>query len=223
MVTITTAEADVLWSAIDDQRTRTADLLERLTPEQLDHPSLCEGWAVRHVAAHLTLQQLDLRAAAAFLARNPRMLAHPGLNATIHHSALIQAQRLTVPEIVARIRAMRGSRRHNAFVTPFDTLTDILVHSQDIALPLGVELPMRPDGAVLAATRLWQVRGSWMSSVYRGVPLAACRLRATDADWARGQGPEVAGPVASLVLLLAGRQVALEHLSGEGADALRPA
>ena len=43
--------------AIDDQRARTAGLLEGLSTEQWDHPSLCDGWTVRHVAAHLTLQQ----------------------------------------------------------------------------------------------------------------------------------------------------------------------
>jgi len=221
MVAMTTSEADELWSAVDDQRTRTADLLERLTPEQLEHPSLCEGWTVRHVAAHLTLQQEGFRDVAAFLVHNPRMLRHPGLNAGIHHSALIQAEQLTVEEIVARIRAMVGSRRHNAFVTPYDALSDTLVHSQDIAVPLGAEMPMRPEAAALAARRLWAVRQSWISAVYRRLPLDGYRLTATDVDWTRGQGPEVRGPISALVLLLAGRRVALDQLTGPGADSLR--
>ena len=223
MVAMTTSEADELWSAVDDQRTRTADLIERLTAEQLEHPSLCEGWSVRHVAAHLTLQQQGFRDVAAFLARNPRMLRHPGLNATIHHSALIQSEQLAVEEIVVRIRAMVGSRRHNAFVTPYDTLSDILVHSQDIAVPLGVEMPMRPEAAALAARRLWAVRHSRMSAVYRALPLDDYRLTATDVDWTRGQGPEVRGSISALVLLLTGRRVALEQLTGPGADSLRAA
>ncbi len=41
MTTMKPAEADVVWSAIDEQRARTADLLERLTEQQWDHPSLC--------------------------------------------------------------------------------------------------------------------------------------------------------------------------------------
>ena len=57
MTTMSPALANAVWGAIDDQRTRTADLLERLSTEQWDHPSLCQGWTVRHVAAHLTLQQ----------------------------------------------------------------------------------------------------------------------------------------------------------------------
>lgn len=43
MTTMTPAHADAVWAAIDDQRVRTADLLEQLTQEQWEHPSLCQG------------------------------------------------------------------------------------------------------------------------------------------------------------------------------------
>lgn len=223
MTTMTPAEADAVWGAIDDQRTRTADLLEQLTAEQWDHPSLCQGWTVRHVAAHLTLQQQRVRDVAAFVAHNPRMLRSLTLNATIHDSAVLQAHVLSTQEIIARIRAMIGSRRHNAFVTPLETLTDILVHSQDVAIPLGLDLPMRPTPTTLAATRRWDTRDTWPALVFRRLPLDSYRLTAMDTDWTRGQGPEIAGPIGALLLLLTGRSVALEQLTGQGADALRSA
>lgn len=223
MARMTTAEGDAVWGAIDDQRTRTVDLLAQLTVEQWDHPSLCEGWTVRHVAAHLTLQQLGPRDVAAFVARNPRMLRSVSLNATIHESAVIQAQQLPPAEIVARIRSMVGSRRHNTFVTPLDALTDALVHSQDIALPLGLDLPLHPVGSALAATRAWAVRDTWLGKVNRRLPLGGYRLTATDIDWTRGQGPALTGPIGALLLLLTGRTVALQHLTGPGAEALRSA
>ena len=223
MSTLTAAEADVVWGAIDVQRVRVADLLERLTPEQLDRPSLCDGWTVRHVAAHLTLQQEDVRSTVSFVAHNPVLLRHPGLNATIHHSALVQAQRLTMPQIVARIRGMVGSRRHNVFVTPLETLTDVLVHGQDIAVPLGIELPVDPAAAARSAARVWDVRGGWMGRVNRRLPLEGYRLTATDTGWERGQGPAVAGPTAALLLLLTGRPAGLDRLTGDGAAALRGA
>lgn len=222
MTEMTREEADALWAAIDDQRSRTADLLGRLTAEQWDHPSLCQGWTVRHVAAHLTLQQQRVRDVAAFVARNPRMLRAVTLNRTIHDSAVIQS-RLPTDEIISRIRAMMGSRRHNSFVTPVETLTDILVHGQDIAVPLGVDLEMLRPASAVAATRRWDTRTSWLSTVFRTVPLDGYRLTATDTDWMRGEGPEVAGPIGALLLLLTGRTVALERLSGDGADALRAA
>lgn len=221
MPTMTQAQADAVWAAIDDQRGRTADLLDRLTPEQWEHPSLCRGWTVRHVAAHLTLQQQGFRDVAGFVARHPRTLRRETLNATIHDSAVIQAQVLSTPEIVSRVRDMIGSRRHNFFVTPLETLTDILVHSQDIAVPLGLDLAMRPHGSALAATRRWDTRGTWLATVNRRIPVDGYRLVATDTDWTRGQGPEVAGPIGALLLLLTGRAAALDQLTGEGADDLR--
>ncbi len=221
MTTMTPALADAVWGAIDDQRTRTVDLLEGLSSEQWDHPSLCEGWTVRHVAAHLTLQQQAIRDAVAFVAHHPRMLRSVTLNATIHDSAVLQAQLLSSQEVIARIRAMIGSRRHNAFVTPLETLTDILVHGQDIALPLGLDLTIRPAAGELAATRRWDTRGTWLAMVNRRLPLDGYRLTATDITWTRGHGPEVVGPIGALLLLLTGRDAALEQLTGAGADDLR--
>jgi uncharacterized protein (TIGR03083 family) len=222
MTTKTTAQADAVWEAIDDQRARTADLLEQLTDEQWEHPSLCEGWTVRHVAAHLTLQQQHVGDAVAFIARHPRMLRSLTLNATIHDSALIVARKLTSEQVVARIRSMIGSRRHNVGVTPLETLTDILVHSQDLAVPLGLDLPMTPTAGQLAATRRWDTRGSWLDRVFHQIPLDGYRLRATDTDWTRGEGLEVTGPISAILLLLTGRPVALDRLTGPGADSLRP-
>jgi hypothetical protein len=118
---------------------------------------------------------------------------------------------------------MIGSRRHNAFVTPLETLTDILVHSQDVAIPLGLDLTMRPTPSTLAATRRWDTRSTRLAMVFRRLPLDGYRLTATDTDWTRGQGPEIAGPIGALLLLLTGRGAALERLTGEGADALRSA
>ncbi len=43
-----------IWACIDEQRADLADLLDTLSPEQWETPSLCPGWTVRHVAAHIT-------------------------------------------------------------------------------------------------------------------------------------------------------------------------
>jgi len=221
MATLTAAETEDLWLGMDDQRSRTVSLLEGLSTDQWDHPSLCHGWTVRHVAAHLTLQQQSFGDVIGFIGRHPRMLRSVTLNATIRESAVIQAGALTTAEITDRIRSTIGSRRHNAFVTPLETLTDALVHGQDIAVPLGLDLEMRPAPCALAASRRWDTRGTWMAWVNRRLPLDDHRLRATDVDWERGSGSEVAGPIGAILLLLTGRPAALTHLTGEGADALR--
>jgi hypothetical protein len=41
-------------------------------------------------------------------------------------------------------------------------------------------------------------------------------MRASDADWSTGSGPEVVGPGASLLAAMTGRKAALEDLKGEG-------
>ena len=221
MTTMTAAEADALWAGVDDQRARTTLLLDGLSAGQWDHASLCDGWTVRHVAAHLTMQQQSYGDLFAFIARHPRMLRSLTLNATIRDSAVIRARSLSTSQITDALRATIGSRRHNAFVTPLETLTDALVHSQDIAVPLGLDLEMRPAPCALAASRRWDTRRTWMAWVNRRLPLDDHRFRATDADWERGHGSEVAGPIGAILLLITGRTTALERLTGEGADALR--
>lgn len=221
MPTLSATEADVVWSGIDDQRARTAALLEGLTVEQWDHPSLCDGWTVRHVAAHLTMQQQRVRDALGFIGRHPRMLRSRTLNTFIRDAGVVQAQALSTEQIVAEIRNGVGSRRHNPGLSPWETLTDILVHGQDIAVPLRLELSMQPSLSALAATRRWDTRDSWLATVNRRLPWARCHLIATDVAWRRGEGPQVSGPIGALLLLLTGRLAALDQLEGEGVDALR--
>jgi hypothetical protein len=46
-------------------------------------------------------------------------------------------------------------------------------------------------------------------------------LRATDVSWSHGSGPEVSGPILSLLMAMTGRKAALDDLSGEGVATLR--
>ena len=49
---------DEVWGAIDTERVSLADLLDSLGEQEWETPSLCAGWRVRDVAAHLTLAQM---------------------------------------------------------------------------------------------------------------------------------------------------------------------
>jgi uncharacterized protein (TIGR03083 family) len=142
---------DEVWSAIEAHRLRLCDLLSTLSEEELRRPSLCDGWTVRDVIAHLTLQQLSLGTVIGQLLRRPSL--SPSMNRMIHDLACRHAQR-PVPDLIADIRATAGSRRHNVGVTPLETLIDCLVHSQDIVLPLGRRLDLPPDAAAEAASRV---------------------------------------------------------------------
>ncbi|MEV4511018.1 maleylpyruvate isomerase family mycothiol-dependent enzyme [Dactylosporangium sp. NPDC049525] len=201
---------DQIWHAIDTQRTGLTALLETLSDEQWRRPSLCEGWTVRDVAAHLTQQQLG-PAAALGMMRHWR----GSLERTVQHAACRRAAELSTAQIVAEIRGSVGSRRHNVGVTYLETLTDILVHSQDIAVPLGRPFDLPPDAAAVAATRMLSMR--WPPPLPSAKRLAGFRLAATDTTWSHGAGPEVLAPMGALLLLVCGRLAALPQLSGDGA------
>ncbi|GIF20415.1 uncharacterized protein (TIGR03083 family) [Actinoplanes tereljensis] len=203
---------DEIWQAIDAQRLALAAILDDLSADEWQVPSLCAGWTVRDVAAHLTLQQLGLRDLGAM------MLSWRGsMDRTIAHAARRKA-RMPTGQLVAELRGMAGSRRHTLGVTYLETLTDILVHGQDIAVPLGRELVMPPAAAAVAATRMLTMR------IPPPLPAArrakGVRLAATDVDWSFGTGPEVSGPMEALLLAVTGRGVALPRLAGHGVPRL---
>ncbi len=206
---------DDIWNTIDEQRARTADLLEQLTEDEWSRPSLCEGWTVRDVAAHLTLQQLTVVDLVRMALRHPG-----GVNTIIRESSRHRARQPTA-ELIADLRGMIGSRRHNVGITPLETMIDLLVHGQDIAIPLQRDLPMPPDAATAGATRMWSTRGTGKARVFADVPLDGFRFSATDTEWSSGSGPEVRGPISAILLLLAGRRAGLSRLEGDGAEELR--
>ncbi|WP_426512226.1 maleylpyruvate isomerase family mycothiol-dependent enzyme [Dactylosporangium sp. McL0621] len=208
---------DRLWSVVDSQYAAVADLLSSLTPEEWRRPSLCTQWTVREVAAHLTMQHMG---PGAFLSRLPIVLrARGNLNRALRDMAVVQARSLSDDELVARLRASIGSRRPNLGVTRYETLTDILVHSQDIAIPLGRDLPVPPDAAAAAATRMMTMH--WPRPFPIKQTLQRYSLSATDTAWHLGTGPAIEGPMRALLLLVCGRLVALDDLTGAGVASLR--
>jgi uncharacterized protein (TIGR03083 family) len=205
---MTQTRLDEIWQLIDAQRIAVADLLDDLSDDEWRHPSLCSGWTVRDVAAHLTLQQLRVRDSLGLMVR---------WRGTMHRTIASEARRraaLPTAQLVTEIRGMVGSQRRNAGVTEKETLTDILVHSQDIAIPLGRPLPMAPGAAAISASRCLSMR--WPPPIKASRIARSFRLTATDTTWSAGNGPEVRGPMAALLLVITGRRVALSELTGPG-------
>jgi uncharacterized protein (TIGR03083 family) len=206
-------ERSDVWTAIDEHRRVLVRLLEGLSGEEWGRPSLCGGWTVRQVAAHLALQNTTW-------SMMPRavldLVRHGGMNGAIHAMACRHAE-LPIHVIIGEIRDRIGVWRPLPSVTLRETAIDYLVHSQDIAVPLGRSLEMPRDLAAVAAERVW----SRSRMFHARKKLAGYRLVANDARWAAGQGHEVCGPIGALLLLLTGRTAALPQLSGSGAVGLR--
>lgn len=204
-----------VWRAIDDQRQRLVELLEDLSEQEWQQPSLCQGWTVRDVAAHVALQNTPW---SALPKATWAMVRHGGLNSAIQAIAREHAL-LPTDRIIGEIRDRIGVWRPLPSVTYREAAIDYLVHPQDIAIPLGREVPMPTDTAVLATERVWS-SGRMFHARKR---YAGYRFVATDAAWSAGEGAEVSGPIGGLLLLLTGRTAGLTTLSGAGADTLRTA
>ncbi len=201
-----------VWRGIDDQRRALVDLLEDLSDQEWQQPSLCQGWTVREVAAHVALQNTTW-------AGLPRgildTIRSGGMNGGIHAMACRHAL-LPTDQIIAEIRDRIGVWRALPTLTYRESAVDYLVHAQDIAIPLGRPLPMPTDVAAVAADRVWASDRMF----HARKKLHGYRLIATDAAWTAGQGAEVTGPMSALLLLLTGRPAALADLSGPGAATL---
>jgi uncharacterized protein (TIGR03083 family) len=195
---------DELWATIHHQRARLAGLLGTLTEDEWNHPSLCEGWRVRDVAAHV-ISSSDFS--------TPGMLigmvrARGDFNRLIDRLSREQGTQ-PVEAIMARYARQATSRRRPPGTKPQDPLVDVLVHSQDIAIPLGREHPMPIEPAREAAAFVW-TRG-FPYDARRGNP--GIRFEATDVDFVVGDGETVRGPIGAILLALTGRRAGSDRLS----------
>lgn len=191
-------DRDQLWDTIVGERQALAAELTTLTEGDWATPSLCAGWTVKDVAAHvISSPQLTWRETARIA---PAMVRH-GYNGAILRDGL---RRGSVPteHLLADYARWASVRRGPVTVTDVEPLIDILVHTQDILRPLGRRHPM-PVAAVPVAGR----RARLLAGLLGAGPTRRLRLVATDVDWAIGPqgGSLVEGPAEELLMLLCGR------------------
>lgn len=204
-------DRDDMWRVLDSERARLADLLASLSEREWAQPSLCTGWTVRDVAAHLTLApQTNVTGALVELVR-----ARGSFDRMVDRTARRHAAR-PVDQLVAELRGIVGSRRLAPGQKLADALMDVLVHGQDIALPLGRRHPMPLEAARSSAEHLWRIGFPF----HTRTKLCGYRFSATDVDWAAGDGAVIQGPIEAILPLLAGRTATLPRLTGDGAAQL---
>ena len=201
-------DREASWRVIRAQRHTLADMLEGLTDTQWETPSLCEGWRVRDVAAHVAMAP-QVPGLSSMLADAVR--ARGSFNRLNHDVAVRLAGRPST-QIVTDLREHAASRRLPVVTNYQNILFDILVHGQDIAIPLGIPHLMPIEAARTGATRVWTMGWPfWARRRLRGL-----RLTAVDTTWTVGDGADVRGPIAAMLLLLTGRPAALPQLTGDG-------
>ena len=203
------------WQVVVEQRLALAELLAGLSESDWEQPSLCAGWRVRDVAAHVTLIPIPPTPGSLLV----DYAKARGNYARFNTLASQRRAARTPTEIVQDLRTSAESRSVPRLVNPANVMWDILVHAQDIAIPLGIDFPTPPDAGAAAATRIWDLR--WPFSFGAKRRLGLFTLTATDADWTIGTGPEIAGPISAILLLLTGRtQAATPLLTGDGVRSL---
>ncbi|MBF4162321.1 maleylpyruvate isomerase family mycothiol-dependent enzyme [Nocardioides acrostichi] len=200
------------WSVIADERRRLADVLDTLTDDQWAHPSLCAGWSVKDVAAHVMVGPTSSPRASATAMLKARGSVDRAMR-------LMAAQRAEEPTeaLVACLRDEADSPFAPPVVGWLGPLADIRLHSLDITVPLGidVEFTSEPWRVIFDFLVSWRARVGFIPG---GRP--ALTLVADDAGWQHGAGPRVAGPAASLAMALCRRPAGLARLDGPGVAAL---
>ncbi len=184
-----------LQSWVAPTYTGLADLLAADAEDTWDSPSLCEGWLVRHVVAHVTMpvrltpEQFGAEMAAA------------GGDFTVLSDTV--AERDSALPVADLLDQLRSSRLH-AWQPPgggaAGALSHAVIHSLDVTVALD-RPAVAPGEAVLAV--LDQLTAA--DGAVFGIDLSDVRLEATDTEWGWGEGGLIRADTGSLVALVSGR------------------
>lgn len=178
------------------ERERLANLLADLADGEWDAPSLCRGWRVREVVAHLTMP---------FRTSPPRLLvglaaAGFSFNRYADRAARADAGRMTAAHLLGALRANITNPWQPPGGGPAGALSHDTIHGLDITEPLGLPAPPAERIALVLAN------STPRSLAYFGVDLSGVQLHATDADVRIGTGDRIEMPVKDILLTVTGRR-----------------
>ena len=203
--------ANPTWDLIHAERHQLVHDLQSLTDQQWRTASLCPGWDVQQVLAHLVAlaKQTPPKFFGKFVASGFRFDVMVDRDIARQSSG---AGAQTLAELAAHV----GDS--SAPPGPVDSwIGEVVVHGADIRRPLGIGY--RPPVATTRQVADFYKNSNLLIGAKNRV-IGVC-LVATDTDWSHGTGPEVRGPILSLVLAMTGRAVALADLSGDGVTTLQ--
>ena len=204
------ARTDV-WPLIHAERQALASDLASLSDQRWSVASLCDEWTVRDVLAHMTATA-KMKPAGFF----PKLAASGFKFNRLQQKGIADNKGSSAADTLAGFDAVLNSLGHPP--GPMDTmLGEAIVHSEDIRRPLGI----KHDYSVAAVTRTAQFFTGSNLLIGAKRRISGLTLHATDTDWSHGTGPEVTGPVLSLLMAMTGRKAAIDDLAGDGVATLR--
>ncbi|MEV0671375.1 maleylpyruvate isomerase family mycothiol-dependent enzyme [Mycobacterium sp. NPDC050441] len=205
-------ERERVFAVVADERRSIAALVEGLDAAQLATPSLCAGWDVKTVAAHLVSDFTD--GFWGFLASG---VCHGNIDRGI--DALARRRAEASPSEIAETLRRRADYRLSPPITgPLSGLTDVLVHGADMRIPLGI--PHQPDPQHVARV-LDFLTSPTQFGFFPRRRLRGIELHDDDTGRTWGEGEAVAGPGVAVMLAVCGRTVAFDRLSGPGLSVLQ--
>jgi uncharacterized protein (TIGR03083 family) len=200
-----------IWPAIHTERKALATDLRALSDEDWAKPSLCGQWTVRDVLAHM-ISTATMTPPAFF----GKMIASGFSFDKVQEQGVAAHQGTSPAGTLTGFEAVLTSVKHPP--GPGDSwLGETIVHSEDIRRALGIKHEY-PTAAVVQVADFYKGSNLLIGAKRR---IDGLTLRATDAEWSHGTGPEVSGPVLSLVLAMTGRKPADDDLAGDGVTTLR--
>jgi uncharacterized protein (TIGR03083 family) len=200
-----------LWAMIAGERVGLADIFDGLSASQWQTPSLCEGWTVRDVAAHLVTPLSQS------LPRLVLTLASYRFDFDRYSFTEARKNTMTGARLAAVLRAKKDHRFAPPGFGPIAPLTDVVVHGQDVCIPLGIEREVAPDRALPILDFLVSAKAT-RGFVQRG-RLDGVTWVCPDLEWSFGEGAVVEGPARSVILMMLGRHE-LAGLTGDGLELL---
>lgn len=207
------------WRLVDDERQDILAFFRSLTPEEWETPSLCSGWRIRDVAAHLLIDEPVKTGA---VQRILPMLVRSGFTVERANTWWVEQNRQRTSESITRCFLEDNQKRVGLLghvLGPGVALRALVIHHQDMRRPLHRNRDIPPERLLATLNTLITRKGSVsVGSRHRGRGL---RFRALDMEWSHGQGPDVCGPAEAIIMSLAGRSSALGDLRGAGTEILR--
>jgi uncharacterized protein (TIGR03083 family) len=195
-----------LPALIAAERAELADVLAGLRAEDWDRPTLCAGWRVREVVAHITMP--FRYSTARFLSE---MVRSGGRFDRMADRCARRDASAGPDQLTAALRDNTTHRWKPPGAGLDAALTHDVIHGLDITSPLGIDLRL-PEATLRSV--LSTVTGR-KSMKHFGVDLDGIELRAADLDWSYGTGTPVIGAAQNLALILCGRTLAAGQLRGE--------